>query len=69
MVPYAVIRRFLAKHRGYYCEACLARKLRVAVDDIRQSVGELERSDITTAYRMCQECLAERRVVGLRTRS
>jgi len=69
MVPYAVIRKFLAKHRGYYCEACLARQLRVAVEDVRRTADELERPDIITTYRMCQECLSERRVLGLRNRS
>ena len=68
MLSYAVIRKFLAKHRGYYCEACLARQLRVAVDDIRRSIGEPEPPDLTTTYRMCQACSSEQRVIGLRTR-
>jgi len=60
------ISRFLTTHRGYYCEKCLAEQLNLSVDDIRWSLGHRKLADVALRYTVCQECLSEKSVVGLR---
>ncbi len=67
MMQYLAIRKFLATHRGYYCEGCLAEQLNLSVDDIRRSLGSRERADVAVTYKICQSCLSEKGVLGLRT--
>jgi len=62
----AQIRKFLANHRGYYCEECLAERLRCSIDEIRYGLGGREAMSIAVVYRFCQGCLSEKPVYGLR---
>jgi hypothetical protein len=62
----SAIWKFLATHRGYYCEGCLAEQLNLSVEDLRQCLSHRELADIAITYRVCQSCLAEKRVVGQR---
>jgi uncharacterized protein with PIN domain len=62
----AQIRKFLAHHRGYHCEECLAEQLHCSIDEIRSSLGEREAMNVATFYRFCQSCLSEKAVYRLR---
>mgnify|MGYP001180851439 CR=1 FL=1 len=66
MRNYPAIRNFLSLHHGYYCEECLAARLNLTRDAIRRSVGQRTFAEVTVAYRICQNCLAEKGVFALR---
>src|SRR5262245_40913348 len=61
---YLAIWKFLATHRGYYCEECLAEQLNLSADDVRRSLRH--RADVALRYTICQRCLSEKSVLGLR---
>jgi len=66
MPYYPAIRSFLSHHDGYYCEECLAARLNLPVEKIRRSVAQRTLADVAIAYRICQSCVEEKTVFGLR---
>jgi len=64
MPHYLAIWKFLATHGGYFCEECLAEQLTLSTDDVRRSLRH--RTDVTIRYAICQRCLSEKSVLGLR---
>jgi hypothetical protein len=67
MPHYPAIRSFLSTHRGYYCEGCLAVRLKLPKDEIRRIVRQRAFAEVTIAYKVCQSCLDEKAVVALRS--
>jgi hypothetical protein len=45
---------------------CLARALGLTVDDVRRYTRRSETVEVVTRCRMCDGCMAEKEVVGLR---
>jgi hypothetical protein len=56
----------LIDRHGYYCVICLARALGLTVDDVRRYTRRSETVEVVTRCRMCDGCMAEKEVVGLR---
>jgi len=58
MAHYVAIWKFLATHRGYYFEGCLAEQLNLSADDVSRILRH--RADVALRYAICQTCLLRR---------